>query len=158
MVFYHVEDARPLDAATMPPGKLDPAVYTELDLSPIGAGSTTTVLFKGDGPDGFSLVHAKFKAGYRLPRHTHSADCLYYVLAGELKMGTRVLKAGEGFFIKADAPYAYTAGPDGVEILEFRAATFFDIQIKDQTVERWKPILAAALANRDAWAAADQVS
>jgi quercetin dioxygenase-like cupin family protein len=153
ILFYRAEDARPLDAETMPPGKLDPAVYTELDLSPISAGTTTTVLFKGDGPDGFSLVHAKFKTGYRLPRHSHSADCLYYVLAGELRMGSRVLRTGEGFFIRAGAQYAYEAGPEGVEVLEFRAATTFDITIMDQTVERWKPILAAALANHDRWVA-----
>jgi quercetin dioxygenase-like cupin family protein len=158
MIFYRAEDARPLDADTMPPGKIDRAVYTELDLSPISDGTTTTVLFKGDGPDGFSLVRAQFKSGYRLPHHTHSADCLYYVVAGELTMGSRVLKAGEGFFVKAGAPYAYEAGPDGVEVLEFRMATSFDIQIRDQTVERWKPILAAALANHDRWVAADQAS
>jgi quercetin dioxygenase-like cupin family protein len=158
MVFYHAEDARPLDAETMPPGKIDKAVFAELDISPVGAGSTTTVLFKGDGPNGFSLVHADFKPGYRLPRHTHSADCLYYVLSGEIHMGGRVLKAGEGFFIKADSAYAYSAGPEGVQVLEFRVATSFDIQILDQTADRWKPIVAAALANRERWLAAEPAS
>jgi hypothetical protein len=40
-------------------------------------------------------------------------------------------------------------------VLEFRVATTFDIQIRDQTVERWRPILAAALVNGDRWAATD---
>src|SRR5207248_6087020 len=111
------------------------------------------VWFKGDGPNGFSLVYARFGAGYRLPRHSHSADCLYYVLSGEAIMGSRVLKAGDGVFVKADAPYAYQAGPEGVEVLEFRAATSFDIQVFDQTVERWKPIIEAAVANHDQWVA-----
>jgi hypothetical protein len=66
-------------------------------------------------------------------------------------MGTRILKAGDGFFIRADAPYTYTAGPDGVEVLEFRASTGFDMKVFDQTVERWAPIVAAATAGAAAW-------
>ncbi|MDQ1430431.1 MAG: hypothetical protein QOF40_1033, partial [Actinomycetota bacterium] len=36
--------------------------------------------------------------------------------------------AGSGF-VPADAPYAYTAGPEGIEILEFRHASAFDMVI-----------------------------
>jgi hypothetical protein len=111
------------------------------------------VLFKGDGDDGMSLVHAWFGPGYRLPRHSHSANCLYYVVKGEAVMGNRVIKAGDGFFVRADQPYAYTAGADGIEILEFRGATGFDMKIFDQTVERWKPIVDAAIVNHDQWIA-----
>ena len=42
-------------------------------------------------------------------------------------------------------------------MLEFRAATGFDMKIFDQTVERWTPILAAAAANHDRWAEAQPV-
>ena len=62
-------------------------------------------------------------------------------------------EAGDGFFVRADQPYAYTAGPDGIEILEFRGATGFDMKIFDQTIERWKPIMGAAAANHDRWVA-----
>jgi hypothetical protein len=70
-------------------------------------------------------------------------------------MGSRVLKPGDGFFIAADAPYTYTAGPDGVEVLEFRHATTFDIKVRDTTVEQWKPIAAAVAANGARWAEGD---
>jgi quercetin dioxygenase-like cupin family protein len=149
ITFFDAADAPLLDDdGIMTPPALDEAVYTTLDLTPLADGARVTVLFKSDG---FSLVHAWFGAGYRLPRHSHSADCLYYVVAGEAIMGSRVIKAGDGFFVKADQPYAYQAGPDGVQVLEFRAATSFDMQILDQTVERWKPIVDAALANHDRW-------
>jgi quercetin dioxygenase-like cupin family protein len=154
MIFFTEADARPLhEDGMMPPPRIDPSVSAELDLSPIGAGSEVKVLFKGDGPEGFSLVHARYKTGFRLPRHSHSADCLYYVLAGEARMGSRVLKAGEGFFVGAEVPYTYEAGPAGVEVLEFRGATSFDMKVRDQTVARWKPILEAALANQASWLA-----
>jgi imidazolonepropionase-like amidohydrolase len=45
------------------------------------------------------------------------------------------------------------AGPDGVEVLEFRIATSFDMKIFDRTVEQWKPIVAAAEANYETWMA-----
>jgi quercetin dioxygenase-like cupin family protein len=124
------------------------------DLRLLGAGQRVRVLFKGEGADGFSLVHARFAPGYRLPRHSHSADCLYYVVSGEAHMGSRVLKPGDGFFILAEAPYAYTAGPEGVEVLEFRHATTFDIKIRDKTLEHWKPVIEAIKAHGESWAPA----
>ena len=155
ITFYRADDAPSLKAdGIMTPPELDEEVYTTLDLRPLAAGERVTVLFKGDGPDGLSLVHAWFGPGYRLPRHSHSADCLYYVLKGSAVMGRRVISQGDGFVVKADQPYAYEAGPDGVEVLEFRTATSFDMKILDQTVERWKPIVAAAVANHDRWLAA----
>src|SRR5262249_45229063 len=73
----------------------------------------------------------------------------------EAHMGSRVLRPGDGFFVAAEAPYTYTAGPQGVEVLEFRHATSFDIKIRDKTLEQWKPIIEAVKANGERWAAAD---
>ena len=39
-----------------------------------------------------------------------------------------------------DAPYAYTAGPEGIEILEFRNVSAFDMQITE-SIDRWGRIL-----------------
>jgi quercetin dioxygenase-like cupin family protein len=151
LAIFRSNDATPLDATVMSPPVLDPEIPRMLDLSPIAAGTTAEVLFRGQGDDGFSLVRARFKTGYRLPRHSHDSDCLYYVVAGSATMGNQVLHAGDGFFVPADAPYAYEAGPDGVEVLEFRSATSFDIDVRDQTVERWQPIVAAAVAHKEQW-------
>jgi quercetin dioxygenase-like cupin family protein len=157
MTFYRAEDAPTLEddgIMTLGAMEIDPAVGEAVDLRLLNAGQHVTVLFKGEGPDGFSLVHARFEPGYRLPRHSHSADCLYYVVSGEAHMGSRVLKPGDGFFILAEAPYAYTAGPDGVEVLEFRHATTFDIKIRDKTLEHWKPVIDAIKAHGETWAPA----
>ena len=152
---YRADQAPSLaEDGMMTPGELSESVYTTYDLSVFDAGSEVKVLFKGQGPEGLSLVHLRFGAGYPLPRHSHSVDCLYYVTAGEAVMGQRVIKAGDGFYVKAGQPYAYHAGPDGVEVLEFRAATSFDITIFDQTVARWKPMVEAARAHHDRWVSA----
>ena len=56
---------------------------------------------------GFSLTHVWFKKHYPLPLHSHDADCLYYIIAGSLRIGNETLGPRDGFFIPADMPYAY---------------------------------------------------
>lgn len=156
MQFFSADDAPSLDAdGMMSMPEINPEIYQTYDMSGLSDGQRVTVLYKGDGPNAFSLVRVQFAPGFRLPRHSHSADCLYVVVRGEAHMGnSRVLKPGDGFFIEADAPYTYTAGPEGIELLEFRCSTSFDMKIYDQTVQSWKPIMDAVAANHDRWVAA----
>jgi hypothetical protein len=116
----------------------------------IKEGSDVRCLFR-DEASGLSLVYVWFKGGYILPRHSHSADCLYYITAGELQTGTVVLRQGDGFFIPADMDYTYTAGPDGVELLEFRNATSFNIDVSRNDAAMWDRVLAGLIANRGRW-------
>jgi hypothetical protein len=116
-------------------------------------GHCTKVLFSDPEESGMSLVWAWFGPGFVLPRHSHSADCLYYVVAGEARLGSRVVPKGEGFFVPADAPYAYTAGPEGVQVLEFRGVSSFDMKISE-SVERWDHIVSVARARSTEWAEA----
>ncbi|MDE0350785.1 MAG: hypothetical protein OXM56_13915 [Gammaproteobacteria bacterium] len=92
-------------------------------LQAIGPGVSTTMLFSQPGPTGMSLAHVWFGADFPLFRHSHPrfGDCLYYVIAGEIVVGRRRLGPGSGFFVPNGMPYKYTAGPAGVELLEFRA-------------------------------------
>lgn len=86
-------------------------------------GTSTTPLLSQSGPNGMSLVHVWFGANFPLFRHSHPryGDCLYYVVGGEITMGRQTLGAGSTFFVPNGQPYKYTAGPAGVELLEFRA-------------------------------------
>lgn len=86
-------------------------------------GAATTPLFGQGGENGMSLVHVWFGPNFELFRHSHPkyGDCLYYVVAGELSLGKRKLGPGSTFFLPNGMPYKYTAGPAGVELLEFRA-------------------------------------
>jgi hypothetical protein len=49
------------------------------------------------------------------------------------------------------AVHTYRAGPGGVEVLEFRASTSFDMQTLDQDVAQWQRFAATAAAMREAW-------
>ena len=60
-------------------------------------GSVVKMLFSMPG---MSLTYAWFKSGFPLPLHTHDSDCLYYIVAGSVRMGATVLEAGDGFFVE----------------------------------------------------------
>lgn len=119
----------------------------------LGVGGTVDVLLRQE-PDegGFSLLRLWFKPNYPLVRHTHDADCLYYVLSGSAVMGNQTLRTGDAFFVPASAPYRYTAGPDGVEVLEIRhGVERFNMVIPDEPEARWRAMEEAVVANRDDW-------
>ncbi len=60
-------------------------------------------------------------------------------------------RRGMRVFRQADAPYAYSAGPEGLEILEFRGVSSFDMQITE-SLGRGDAILDVSRANKDRWA------
>jgi quercetin dioxygenase-like cupin family protein len=119
----------------------------------LGAGAETKVVLRqSEDEGGFSLVSLWFKPDFPLPRHTHDADCLYYVLSGSAVMGNQSLRAGDGFFVPKDAPYQYSAGPEGVEVLEIRhGVDHFDMKIPAMRPESVTAMTALAQARRDEW-------
>lgn len=111
----------------------------------------TVCLFREPGEGGMSLVYAWFKSGFVLPKHSHDADCLYYVIAGSLKMGTQVLGKGDGVFIPANFDYTYEVGPDGLEVLEFRTANKFHIKFKGNDEAHLEKMAEATRNGKDTW-------
>jgi hypothetical protein len=103
---------------------------------------------------GFSLLHAWFKHGYPLPLHSHDADCLYYIVAGSIRLGTETLGPRDGFFVPANVPYTYMPGPEGVEVLEFRHATSFNFVNHANGLPFWQKALETVTAKQDEWATA----
>lgn len=120
---------------------------------PATIGTKTSVLFCEPGEQGLSLSYVWFKSGYILPRHSHNADCLYYVLGGELRLGTQTLSRGDGVFIPADVAYTYEAGPRGVEVLEFRNATRFHFMFQGNDDAHWDRIADVLETRRETWQA-----
>jgi hypothetical protein len=100
---------------------------------------------------GFSLTSVWFKSGYPLAPHSHSGGCLYFIIAGSIRIGKDVLGAGDGFFVDHHVPYTYETGPDGVEVLEFRATDKLDIRFKAKTRAAWDRIIEKLGARQSAW-------
>ena len=100
---------------------------------------------------GFSLTHVWFKADFPLPLHSHNADCLYYIVAGSLQLGTETLGPRDSFFVPCDAAYAYRPGPEGVELLEIRQANTFDFQIFAKNKAFYDKAVTTIEAKRGSW-------
>jgi mannose-6-phosphate isomerase-like protein (cupin superfamily) len=152
ITWYEADDAKELLASgAMTPTFLNPEVISAIAGGKLHLGNGSRVLFQDADPDGFSLVHAWFGENFPLPRHTHSGDCLYFVLRGELKMGSKTVKAGSGFFVPSNRPYTYRAGVGGVEVLEFRKVSTFDMITLDQDLAKWQSYVAIGEDKEDAW-------
>jgi hypothetical protein len=100
---------------------------------------------------GFALTYCWFKPHFPLPRHSHKQDCLYYIVKGDIKLGTERLGAGDGFFLPDGTPYTYDIGEDGVELLEFRTSSDSNFRAFNHTPKWWDKAEKAIKDNREAW-------
>jgi len=131
-----------------PPTPEDAKMAETLLAEGFGAGGDVRLLYKRPG---MSLTYVWFKSGYPLPRHSHSADCLYFIVAGSLRIGTEDLGPGDGFFLGGNVPYAYVPGEQGVEVLEFRTSNAFDFKMLANNPDYWTKALANLMAAKAPW-------
>jgi len=125
----------------------------------INPGISETLLFSQKGPHGMSLAHVWFGANMPLFRHSHPrfGDCLYYIITGEVRLGAQVLGAGDGVFIPNEMPYKYIAGPEGVELLEFRAGGGIEgapgMLLNEPSLDSMQQIIDVANTQHETWLA-----
>lgn len=103
---------------------------------------------------GLSVVYLYFKPNFPLFRHMHDVDSLYVVVSGTAVgfMGKETLRPGDCFTVKAGNPYYYSAGPDGVEVLEiFRDADEVTVIYTDNPDDRLEQTQQALSDNVEAW-------
>jgi hypothetical protein len=134
--------------ATVPPTPIEMAGSIAAVEAGMLEGTRVKLLFSMPG---LSLTHAWFRSGFPLPRHSHDVDCLYFILAGSLRIGTEELGAGDGFFVGANVPYTYVPGDQGVEVLEFRGSDSFDIRMLANNRAYWDRAVAQVAAQRTHW-------
>ncbi|UGQ12440.1 hypothetical protein LO772_02160 [Yinghuangia sp. ASG 101] len=118
---------------------------------PPALGRRTDTLFQGEGHDGLRYERLRPGARVRLPRPLHSADCLYYIVSGEIRGAGRTRRTGDGFLVGAGSSPAWTAGREGAELLELRTATRFDADETDRLLDGWTRIGGALAARRRLW-------
>jgi hypothetical protein len=137
----------PMEA--MPMTDVESAGMASLMQNGMMEGGTVKLLYSRPG---MSLTYCWFKSGYPLPRHSHSTDCLYFIVSGSLKIGTEELGPGDGFFLGTDVPYTYVPGENGVEVMEFRTSDKFDFKALANSHTYWDKQLANLLAAKGKWA------
>lgn len=75
-------------------------------------------------PGGMELTPEQAARGI----HSHSEDEIIFVTAGTMRLGNRLVGPGTAIAIAADTLYSFTAGPDGLSFVNFRAAMPGDIR------------------------------
>ena len=154
MRIFRAAEAYEVDETIMPMAGLDENVlagFQQVSGSGLEDGHRVRCLFQDKTGTGMSLVHIWYKSGFVLPQHRHDADCVYYVIAGEIHAGNAVVGQGDGLYIPKDHDYTYMAGPEGVELLEFRNTATFNILFNGKDPGQWTRIAAAATVNAEAW-------
>jgi hypothetical protein len=68
-----------------------------------------------------SLHEGRTPPFYEVLPHAHLVDEIIYVTSGEMRLGARVLGPGSSVYIPANTLYGFSAGPDGLTFLNFRA-------------------------------------
>ena len=88
---------------------------------------------------GMHMAVIEWGAGLAVPLHDHNETCLYYIDRGSIRMGNRELGPGEGMLVPAGQAYGYTAGPEGVRIVEFTTGNkgASVMHVLDRNLDRW---------------------
>lgn len=68
------------------------------------------------------LAELDYLPGAEAVVHKHDDDEIIYVVRGEMHFGNKVLKAGSSVYIPGNTFYGFTAGPNGLRIVNFRAS------------------------------------
>ena len=147
-------EGTPLGADMMVPHGLDdPSNAGFADAADAGMqyGHRIRCLHRSDGPDGISLCRMWLKQGFTTPRHRHDVDCLYYVLGGSVRAGNVELHEGEGLFVPAGTVYFLEAGTRGLEVLEFRSGSAFNVEYLRNTPGHWSKVIGAISGNVTVW-------
>jgi hypothetical protein len=130
-------------------------------LHAIGPGYILCAFFTQEGsPDGMSLEYVRFWPDFPLYRHSHPTNCLYYILSGQVLLGSQTLNRGDGFFVAKDTPYQYKAGPRGCEVLEFRAGGAAPgakgLRVEEPSLEALQRKTAKGIRCHEEWAQVEE--
>jgi len=87
------------------------------------------------GPDSLQMFEVEVQPNDGTQVHAHAEDEIIYVLAGELRFGSRVLTAGSSVHIPGMTLYSFRAGSDGARFLNVRARTDVSYFTKDDVME-----------------------
>ena len=66
------------------------------------------------------LFEVKLRPNQTVPPHAHEHNEIIYILDGEMRLGSSVLRPGSSISIRGETIYGFSAGSEGVHFLNFR--------------------------------------
>lgn len=98
-------------------GNPPPTVYTLLAESEL---DSSIAFHEFGGSDEPQLVELEFIPNAVAVPHKHDDDEIIYVVRGAMHFGNKVLGPGSSIYIPGNTFYTFTAGPEGLRIVNFR--------------------------------------
>jgi hypothetical protein len=80
----------------------------------------------------FTGVAEALPVGAEAGVHCHTEDEIIFVTAGQIRLGSRLHAAGTALAISANTFYGFTAGPEGLRFVNFRASPPESIVFRDR--------------------------
>jgi quercetin dioxygenase-like cupin family protein len=90
------------------------------------------------GDADLQMFEVRVPPGYVVESHAHDEDEIVFVLEGEMVLGARVVKAGSSAMIPGKTLYGFSAGPEGLRFLNFRARRDVTFHTKEQFMAQRK--------------------
>jgi quercetin dioxygenase-like cupin family protein len=84
------------------------------------------------------MFEVRVPPNYVVESHAHDEDEIVFVLEGEMVLGARVVKAGSSAMIPGKTLYGFSAGPNGLTFLNFRARRDVTFHTKEEFMARRK--------------------
>lgn len=115
-----------------------PDVEADVPMVEVAADAACTKVryFHPGSETDLQLFESWVPAGDGAESHAHVEDEVIYVLEGELHLGRQRLGPGSSIYVPANTLYAFTAGPDGLRFLNFRARRDMTYMTKDAFLAR----------------------
>ena len=82
--------------------------------------------------DSPQLLEIEFAPDNEIRVHAHDEDEIIYIKAGTMHLGNRVLGPGPPLFVEGKTLYGFTAGQEGLTILNFRPRVDFTFHTRDE--------------------------
>lgn len=110
----------------------DVALFTDAELDSV-------VCFHEPGTENSpQLFEVKYLPHAAVHLHAHDQDEIIYILDGEMHVGNRVLKPGSSLYVQGGTLYQFSAGSDGMRMLNFRPCIDLSYILVDEFKERQK--------------------
>lgn len=99
-------------------GDPPPKVFSQLAASELDSSMT---FHEFGSANELQLAELEYVPGAEAVMHKHDDDEIIYVVRGVMLFGNKVLNAGSSVYIPGNTYYSFTAGADGLRIVNFRA-------------------------------------
>jgi hypothetical protein len=104
----------------------------QLALLPDGGPASGYKLREPGSAQDPQLVELRYHPGEVIELHCHDEPEILYILGGSMQINNRTLEPGATLFIDGGVFYGFTAGPEGLHFLNFRARSDSSFHLPDR--------------------------